>query len=171
MQQNLSYVYQEICMSATEARYPNNQRQAVLAFESSVEIGAKVLLNTQRLQQKSTHSHNTLLGCVILVLQSVEQSEHDEIMDPLSIDDERPESLVALSDFPKEHDDLWRKSSIGLPAGKIRALLMERLVENPCHAVDDELKVLWPMESAKEMAVIVLGSRAVLLGDWVQQEH
>lgn len=89
-------------------------------------------------------------------------------MRPLRVNDEGPESLVALRHFPEQHDELRREPDRCLRPGKIGRVGLQWLVEHPGHAIHDELKVLRSVEATKEVSVVVFGRcRPWLFWDWV----
>lgn len=107
----LTYLDEEVSICASESLYTDDRRQCFLSLKVLVQVDPKVLLYAQRLQQESTHPHYALLGSIALVFQRIKQNQNDEVVRPLGVHDERPESPVALRDFPEQHDHLGRKSN------------------------------------------------------------
>jgi hypothetical protein len=66
-------------------------------------------------------------------------------MGSLCINHERPESLIALCDFPEEHNHLRRELGVALVSRDVGCGCKEWLIENSRHAINDELKILWTM--------------------------
>ena len=163
-----TYLDQEIGICPLEPRNPNERRECVLSLERLVQVHAKVLFHAQRLQQEGAHAYDALLGCVAHVLKSVEEGQDNKVVGSLRVNDEGPESLVALRHFPEQHDELGREPDGRLRPGKVGGVGLQWLVEHPGQAIYDELKVLRSVEATKEVSVEVFGRcRPRLLRDWV----
>lgn len=80
--------------------------QSFLALKALVQTLAKIGLYTHSLQNEHTHSDETLLCRIVLLVQSIEQNKYGKIMSPFRVNDERPEALIALKCFPKQHQHL-----------------------------------------------------------------
>jgi hypothetical protein len=137
------------------------------------------------LQNEDAHSHHALPGRIISVLHCIENTEDDEVMGAIRVDDKRPESFVALQGFPEKDEHLRSPFDRPLATGKVGISCLHlqmssaeeaktceityRLVQNPGHAVNEELKVLRPVQSPKVMAIVILWRRpATILWDWIQ---
>lgn len=67
-------------------------------------------------------------------------------MRSVCIDYERPKSLIALSNFPEEHNHLRCEFIVLLlVSGYVRGAGMERVVENSSDSICNKLKILWSM--------------------------
>jgi len=119
--------------------------QCLLHLEFLVKILAKIWFYTQSLQQEDTHPDYSLLGCIELVLYRVEKDQDNKVVGSVSIDDERPEPLIALCNLPKQHKHL-RCTLIRLLVSRyVRGTRVEWGIQNPSHAIDDELEILRSM--------------------------
>jgi hypothetical protein len=65
----------------------------------------------------------------------------------------------------------WSCWSLVLSKCVVEALT-NRLIQDPCHAINEELEVLWSMQTPEEMPEEVLGRRPIAgLRYGVQYEH
>lgn len=180
-----TYVDQIVSVCTTEIAQPNGQGQSVLGFEFLIELLPKILLDAQSLQYKDTHTDKALFRSVTFVSNGVEQTKYNKIVGTIRANNERPEPFIALQRFPKEHYDLWRPFDRLLTSRKIRrrglhlrnisktcARIMDanRLIKKLGHSLGKELKILWPMQSSKEMAVEILGNWATpIFGNRIEE--
>ena len=97
----MAYYYQKVGVGATEIFQLYHCRETVLSLEILIQKFPKVWLGAEGLQDKHTHPDYTLLRRVSFILHSVEYDQGHELMASVSIDDERPEPLIALESLPK----------------------------------------------------------------------
>jgi hypothetical protein len=99
-----TYVNEKVGIGAMEIGDANARGKGILSLESLIETFAKVDFYTHGLQDKDTHSNQALLGRIVFAIQGVEKDKNQEIMRPIRVNDKGPKSLVALQDFPEEHN-------------------------------------------------------------------
>ena len=93
-------------------------------------------------------------------------------MCPFSVDHERAEALIALGQFPEQHDGLGSEPNRVLRPWDIRSIGLQRLMQYPRHAVHNELEILGPVEPASKVPVIVLGCQdSWLFWDRIEQNY
>jgi hypothetical protein len=98
--------------------------QRLLSLECLIKTLAEVWLDAKSLENEAAHSHKTLLGRIIALVDGVVQDQHYEVVGSVGIDDERAKALVALQCLPKEHNHLrsprqrllatWQIRGVGL---------------------------------------------------------
>lgn len=151
-----TYLNQKVGIGSPESRNFDHCRQKILPVKCLVQVDTEFRLHTQRLQQECTHSNDTLLGGIRLVFCRVIEDQNDKVMSSFGINHVRSETLVALRNLPKEHDDLWGKLCRRRCSRNVRVVGLKGLVQNPRHAIDNELKVLWSMQSSEKVTIVVL---------------
>lgn len=87
---------EEVSIRPPELQQSNGLRKGLLAFKLDIETLAKGWLRAHRLKNKDTHPNHTLLGWVESILHCVEDTEYQKVVGAVGVNDERPESLVAL---------------------------------------------------------------------------
>jgi hypothetical protein len=74
----------------------------------------------------------------------------------VGIDDERSESFVALCNLPKKHQHFWGKFHGLLTAWKVGSICHDRLIQDSGHSINNELEILWSVESTQKVSIKVL---------------
>lgn len=176
-------------VGASELEQSNRLWQGFLRLKAHVEALTECRLRTHRLKNEYTHPYHALLGGIHSVLHGIEDTENQEIVRAVGIDNEGSETLVALQGLPEKDQNLRCPLDRSLTPRKIGTCGLHlfrvirsgnifphevtyRLVQNPCHAVDKELKVLGPVQPSKVMAVVVLWrGPATVFWNGIQQKN
>ena len=87
---------EEVSIRPPELQQANRLRKGLLAFKLDIETLAKGRLRAHRLKNEDTHPNHTLLGWVEFILHRIEDTEDQKIVRAIRVNDERPESLIAL---------------------------------------------------------------------------
>ena len=128
-----------------------------MGFKTFTEILSEIWFHTQCLQQENTHPYYALLRRIELIFNGVENNYDKEVMRSACIDDERPETLIALSNFPEKHNH-FRGTFRGLLCSwNIGSACVEGLIKNPCHSIHNELEILWSVQTPKEVSKVIFG--------------